>query len=108
VGPVIVAENVGAIRSVDSGEESGACGDVGGVASAPENAGESDACSSVASGTTPAALMEAIDAAITALDAGEIDIARTRLKALAEAVRANPTSQTSVATSWLPTRHPCG
>jgi hypothetical protein len=88
MGPVIIAENVGAIRSVDSGEESGPCGDAGRVASAPDDAGTSRACSSVASATTPAALLEAIDAAIAALDAGETDDARARLYALAEAVRA--------------------
>jgi hypothetical protein len=69
-GPVIIAENVGAIRSADSGEESGACGDTGGVANAPDDVGTSRACSSVASRTMPAALLAAIDAAIVALDAG--------------------------------------
>ena len=88
MGPVIIAENVGAIRSVDSGEESGACGDPGGMASAPDDVGTSLACSNVASGTTPAALLAAIDAAIAALDAGETDVARARLHALAEAVGA--------------------
>jgi hypothetical protein len=87
-GPVIIAEHVGAIRSVDSGEESGACEDAGGVANASDDAGTSRACSSVASWSTPAALLEAIDAAIAALEAGETDIARARLHALAEAVRA--------------------
>ena len=76
MGPVIIAENVGAIRSVDSREESGSCGDAGGVANAPDDVGPSRACSNVASATTPAALLEAIDAAIAALDAGETDDAR--------------------------------
>jgi hypothetical protein len=44
VGPVIVAQNVGPIGSVDSGEESGACGDTGEVANAPDDAGTSRAC----------------------------------------------------------------
>ena len=88
MGPVIIAESVGAIRSVDSADESGACGDAAGVANTPDDAGTSRACSSVASGTTPAGLLEAIDAAIAALDAGETDVARARLHALAEAVQA--------------------
>jgi hypothetical protein len=81
-------ESVGAIRSAGSGEESGACGGAGRSENAPENAAESDACSSVASGATPAALLGLIDAAITALDAGETDVVKARLDALAEAVRA--------------------
>ena len=88
MGPVSFAENAGAIRSADSGEEPGGCGDAGGSENASENAARSDACSSVASGTTPAALLKDIDAAIAALDAGETDVARARLRALAEAVRA--------------------
>jgi hypothetical protein len=40
VGPVIIAENVGAIRGADSGEESGACADSAGAATAGEHAGE--------------------------------------------------------------------
>lgn len=47
---------------------------------------ESRACSIVASGTTPAALLEVIDAAITALDAGEFDVARARLRVLIAAI----------------------
>ena len=81
-------ESVGAIRSGLSGDESRACGDTGGSENAWENAARSDACSSVASGTSPTAMLELIDAVITALDAGEIDVARGRLHALAEAVRA--------------------
>jgi hypothetical protein len=86
VGPVIIAENVGAIGSVDSGEESGAGGDAGSSANAPENVGDLCACSSVASGTTPAALRGALDAAIAALDAGETDVARARLRGLVAAI----------------------
>jgi hypothetical protein len=88
MGPVIIAENVGAIRSAVSGEESGSCGDAGEVANAPDDVGTSRACSNVASRTTPAALLDAIDATIAALDAGETDVARARLHALAGAVRA--------------------
>ena len=50
--------------------------------------GTSRACSNVASGTTPAALLELIAGTISALDAGETDVARARLHALADAVRA--------------------
>jgi hypothetical protein len=88
MGPVTIAENVGAIRSVDSGEESGSCGDAGGVANAPDDARTSRACSNVASRPTLAALVEAIDATIAALNADEIDAARARLRALAEVIRA--------------------
>jgi hypothetical protein len=88
MGPVTIAQNVGAIRSAVSGEESGSCGDAGGVANAPDDVGTSRACSNVASGTTPAALLAGIDAAIAALEAGETVVARARLHALVEAVRA--------------------
>jgi hypothetical protein len=85
---VSFAEDVGVIRSVDSGEKTGDCGDTGGVASAPENGGECGTCSNVASPLTLAELVEVIDAATAALDAGEIDAARARLRTLAAAVRA--------------------
>ncbi len=88
MGPVIIAENVGAIRSADPGDESGACGHTVGPASAWDDAATSRACSNVASGTAPAALLEAINDAIAALDAGKADGARARLHALAETVRA--------------------
>ena len=88
MGPVIIAEKVGAIRSAVSGEESGVLGDAGERASAPDDAVTSRACSNVASGTKPAALLAAIDAALAALDAGETEIARVRLHVLADAVRA--------------------
>ncbi len=88
MGPVSAAENAGAIGGVDCGDESGVCGDAGGTANAPDDVGTSRACSSVASGKTPAALLAAIDAAIAALAAGEPAVARARLHALAEAVRA--------------------
>ena len=57
------------------------------MASALESGGESRRCSNVASGPTPAELLELVDAAIIALDAGESDIARARLQELVEAVR---------------------
>lgn len=57
------------------------------MASALESGGESRWCSNVARGPTPAELLELVDAAIVALDAGEAGIVRARLQALAEAVR---------------------
>lgn len=88
MGPVIVAENVGAIRSVDSGEKSGDFGDAAATASAPENGGACGTCSNVASPPTLAAVLEVVDAVVAALDATEIDVARARLQALKAAVRA--------------------
>ena len=63
------------------------CGVEGEVATAQEDVETSRGCSNVASGPTPAELLELVDAAIIALDAGEAGIARARLQALAEAVR---------------------
>jgi hypothetical protein len=88
VGPATSQESAGARRSAVSDGESGVCGDSGESGSARENAAESRACSNVANGPTAAELLELVDAAITALDAGEIDIARAQLRALAEVVRA--------------------
>jgi hypothetical protein len=67
------------------------------VRNAPENAAKLDACSSVASGATPAGLLAGIDAAIAALDSGQIAAARARLRALAAAVRPKVTSGTNMA-----------
>ena len=69
-----------------SGEESPVCAESGESTSARENGGESGACSNVASGPTAAELLELVDAAIVALDAGESDVARAQLLALAKAV----------------------
>jgi hypothetical protein len=79
-GPAMSQESAGARRRVVSGEESGTCGAEGETASALESGGESRRCSDVASGPTPAELLELVDAAIIALDAGESDIARARLQ----------------------------
>jgi len=72
MGPVIIAENVGAIRSVDSGEESGSCGDASGAASAPDDAAKWRACSNVARPDGVAAVEEAI----AELDGGRIEAAK--------------------------------
>ena len=87
-GPASFAENARAIQSVDSGAESRGCGVAGESASALENRGESGACSNVANRPTAAELLEMLDAAIIALNAGETEAAGTQLQALAEAVRA--------------------
>ena len=90
-GPATSQESAGASRRVVSGEESGVCGDEGESGSALENAGESRACSNVASGPMLAELIEFVDAAIIALDAGESEVAKARLQVLAEAVRSQVT-----------------
>ena len=81
-------EDVGAIRSGDSGEKSGDCGDAAGAASAPENGGGRGTCSNVASPPTLAAVLDVIDAVVASLDARKIDVARARLRTLRAAVRA--------------------
>ena len=70
-----------------SGEESGVCGENGDAATSQENGGAAAGCSNVASGPTAAELLERVDAAIIALDAGECAVARVRLQVLAEAIR---------------------
>ena len=75
-----------------SGEESGICAVAGESASAPENGGESGTRSNVANAPTAAELLELADAAIVALHAGETEVARAHLRALAEAVRAKVTA----------------
>jgi hypothetical protein len=84
-------ESAGARRRVVSGEESGACGDERERGSALENAGGSDACSNVASRPTGAELLDLVDSAMIALDAGESEVAKVRLQVLAEAVRSQVT-----------------
>ena len=80
-------ESAGASRRAVSVEKSVACGAEGETASALESGGESRWCSNVASGPTPAELIELLDAAIVALDAGETEVARVQLQALAGAIQ---------------------
>jgi hypothetical protein len=87
MGPARSQESAGASRRAVSGEESATCGHSRETASALESGGESCWCSNVASGPTPAQLLELVDAAIMALDAGETEVTRVQLHALAEAVR---------------------
>ena len=54
-----------------------------------ESGGESCWCSNVASGPTSAELLALVDAATIALDAGETEIVKARLQALAEALRSD-------------------
>ncbi len=91
-GPAIFAEDVGAIRSVDSGEESGGCGESAWMATAWEHAATSRTCSNVASsggevlgaeGATHA--LATVEGAIAELDAGRVDAAKARLKAFVAA-----------------------
>ena len=73
---------------MDPGEESGGCAENGDAATSQENDGGAAGCSNVASGPTAAELLALVEAAIIALDAGESEVARAQLQALAEAVRA--------------------
>ena len=73
---------------MDPAEESGGCAENGDAATSQESGGAGAGCSNVASGPTAAELIELVDAAIIALDAGETEITREQLHALAEAVRA--------------------
>ena len=87
-GPAMSQESAGASRRAVSAEKSGICGESEESASAWESAGESRACSNVANGPTAAELIDLVDAAIVALEAGESEVAGAQLQPLAEAVRA--------------------
>ena len=87
-GPAMSQESAGASRRAGSGEESGGCGDSGETATAQQDAATSRTCSNVASGPMLRDLIELVDGAIVALDAGEIEVTRERLQALAQVVRA--------------------
>ena len=80
-------EDVGAIGSAVSGEESGAWAESRESGSASEHAGGFGACSSVARAPTIPEVVEGILAAIAALEAGELGLARSRLAALAATLR---------------------
>jgi len=96
-GPVILSEDAAAIRSALSGEESGAWAESRESGSAPEDVAGSDACSSVARGAAPPDLLPAIEATIEALEAGDIELARARLLAVATALGSHVTSRTDKA-----------
>jgi len=96
-GPAILWEDVGAIGSAVSGEESGAWADSRESGSAPEDPGRLDACSSVAKAPRPAELLTAVEAAIEALEAGDVDAAGARLRGLVAALRVSVTAGKRVA-----------
>ncbi len=94
MGPAILPEDVGAIRSVDSGQESAGCGESGQTATAWEHVATSRTCSNVARpageplGTEGAEhAMVTVEGAIAELDAGRVDAAKARLKAFVAATR---------------------
>jgi|SRR6185312_11965167 len=96
-GPAILPEHVGAIRSVDSGQESAACGESGGTATAWEDVATSRACSNVARPGVEALgiddavhAMATVERAIAELDAGRVEVATARLKAFLAATRGRP------------------
>ncbi len=64
-----------------SGEESGFCGENGRAATSQEKRGAAAACSNVASGATLARIFEAVEDAIAAIEDGDIEIAKARLRA---------------------------
>jgi hypothetical protein len=80
-------EDAGAIRSALSDEESGVCGDSQESANAPENAAESGTCSSVARRLKLVELLSLAEQALAALEAGKVDFAQQRLKALVAVAR---------------------
>ena len=77
------------------GPKSGACQNSGESGSAQENAGESGACSNVANRVMAAELLEFVDAATIALDAGETEVAKAWLQALAAALQPGHSTTTS-------------
>ena len=90
-------EHVGAIRSVDSGQESGAWTESRESGSAPEDAGGSDVCSRVAKGPATADVLDAIIEAISALEAGELEVVRSQLRALVAVLQSPVTQGTDMA-----------
>jgi len=93
-GSARALESVGAIGSEDSGEKSQDCAHTGGATSAPENGRECGTCSNVASRLTFAEVIDGVEAAIAALDSGEIETAKVRLQAPRISVR-NPAPTSS-------------
>ena len=94
MGPAMLPEHVGAIRSVDSGQESAGCEESGGTATAWEHVETSRTCSSVARPAGEALgvedvvhAMATVEGAIAELDAGHVEAAKARLKAFVAATR---------------------
>jgi len=82
-GPAIMPEDVGAIRSAHSGEESGTSAEARESGSAPGDTAGSGACSSVARGPALAGLRVAIQTALVPLEAGESAAAAAQMRELA-------------------------
>jgi hypothetical protein len=96
-GPAILPEDVGAIGSAVSREESAGWAEERESGSTPEDAGGSDACSRGARAPTAAELLATVQAAIEALETGDVDAAGARLRSLAADLRASVTAGTPVA-----------
>lgn len=87
----------GSDRSAVSAAESAGCAEKRETGSASEDAGGADACSSVAKAPTPAEMLATVEAAIEALEAGDVDAARAPLRGLVAALRASVTAGKTVA-----------
>ena len=86
-GPAMSQESAGASRRAVSGEESARCAENGAVATALENHGAAPGCSKVASGAALTEILEAAEDAIAAMEEGDIEIAKARLRAILAVVR---------------------
>ena len=93
----MLPEDAGAIGSAVSGQESGAWAEEPESGTASEDAGGSAACSSVAKAPAPAELLATVEAAIEALERGDVGAAGARLRGLAAALRAPVTEGTNMA-----------
>jgi hypothetical protein len=75
-------ESGAALQRAVSGASSDGCGRRRGVATDAENHGAERSCSNVASNATLTSILEAAADTIAALDAGDIEIAKARLRAI--------------------------
>jgi len=82
VGSAKALESVGASWSAVSGEESAGCAENSGAATSQENHGAAPACSKVASGAALTEILEAAAEAIAAIEDGDFEIAKARLRAI--------------------------
>ena len=97
MGPAILSEDAEAIGSAVSGEESRALAESRESGSAPEDPGGSGTCSSVARVPARADVFDAIIEAISALEAGEVEVARSQLRVLVAVLQPPVTSGTDAA-----------
>ena len=91
-GPARSQESAGASGSEVSGEESWILRGRKREGERAREWRESGTCSDVANAPTAAEVLQLVDAAIVALDAGETEVARAHLRALAATVRAQVTA----------------